>query len=99
MAVYGAVEVAIAGDRSDARFATLEREVAVHYVPSLVLAGGNPDARGPVALLADRVARDGVPTAYVCRAYTCDSPVTDVTALGGQLENAGRAMTQPVETQ
>ena len=99
MTVHGAVEVAIAGDRSDAHFATLEREVAAHYVPSLVLAGGDPETRGPVALLADRVARDGVPTAYVCRAYTCDSPVTDVTALGGQLQNAGRAMTQPVETQ
>ena len=99
MAVHGAVEVAIAGGRSDARFGALEREVAAHYVPSLVLAGGDPEARGPVALLADRVARDGVPTAYVCRSYTCDTPVTDADALAGQLENAGRAITQPVDTQ
>ena len=99
MAVHGAVEVALAGDQSDARFARLEQAVAAHYVPSLVLAGGNPDSRGLVALLADRVARDGVPTAYVCRAYTCEAPATDVTALEEQLETAGRAMTQPVEAQ
>ena len=99
MAVHGAVEVAIAGERSDAHFGALEREVAAHYVPSLVLAGGNPEARGPVALLADRVASEGAATAYVCRSYTCDAPVTEVAALAGQLENAGRAITQPVDTQ
>jgi uncharacterized protein YyaL (SSP411 family) len=92
MAVHGAVEVAIAGDRSDPRFELLEREVAAHYVPSLVLAGGDP-ARGNVALLADRMPRDGVPTVYVCRAYTCDQPVTDTDGVGAQLESAGRAET------
>jgi uncharacterized protein YyaL (SSP411 family) len=90
MAVHGAVEVAIAGDRGSVEFNRLEREVAAHYVPSLVLAGGSSDEGGRIALLAGRPSRDGLPTAYVCRAYTCEEPVTDVTALGQQLEGAGR---------
>ena len=91
MAVYGAVEVAIAGDRSREEFAVLEREVASHYVPSLVLAGGEADNGERIALLAGRTPRGGLPTAYVCRAYTCDEPVTEAARLAEQLEAAGRA--------
>ena len=89
MAVHGAVEVAIVGDRSESGFGLLEREVAVHYVPSLVLAGGDP-ARNAVALLAGKTERHGKPTAYVCHAFTCDEPVTDAAELGEQLESAPR---------
>ncbi len=90
MVVHGAVEVAIVGARDDSRFSLLEREVAAHYVPSLVVAGGNSNERD-MALLADRTPRDNVPTAFVCRSYTCDEPVTDAAALGPQLDAAGRA--------
>jgi uncharacterized protein YyaL (SSP411 family) len=38
-----------------------------------------------VPLLADRVALDGRPTAYVCRGFACRLPVTDATALAGEL--------------
>jgi uncharacterized protein YyaL (SSP411 family) len=41
-----------------------------------------------VALLAGRTARDGRATAYVCRDYACDAPVTDPGELGVQLESA-----------
>lgn len=92
MAVHGAVEVAIAGERGGPEFKLLEREVAAHYVPSLVLAGGSPDDGEPIALLAGRTPRGGIPTAYVCRAYTCEEPVTDAAMLGLQLETAGRAV-------
>jgi uncharacterized protein YyaL (SSP411 family) len=34
---------------------------------------------------------DHQPTAYVCRGYACDKPVTDANALSEQLENAGKA--------
>ncbi len=37
------------------------------------------------ALLADRPARNGAPTAYVCRGFTCELPVTDAAALEAQL--------------
>jgi uncharacterized protein len=89
MAVYGAVEVALVGDRTTDTFGVLEREVAAHYVPSLVLAGGDPP-RNTIALLAERTELDGKPTAYVCHSYICDQPVTDPSALAAQLESAPR---------
>src|SRR5688500_10860996 len=94
MAVNGAVEVAIAGDPEDKRFTELERVVAAHYVPSLILAGGK-DASGGITLLEGRQARRGKATAYVCRAYTCDEPVSDPKQLGTQLEKAGRMPDPP----
>ncbi|MFL5623755.1 MAG: thioredoxin domain-containing protein [Gemmatimonadaceae bacterium] len=91
MELYGAIEVALVGDVGSERFKALERAVAAQYVPSLVLAGGSPDSGGNVKLLADRPLLDGRPTAYVCRGYTCDRPVTEPTALAEQLDNAARA--------
>jgi uncharacterized protein YyaL (SSP411 family) len=41
-----------------------------------------------VPLLADRVAIDGRPTAYVCRGFVCDLPVTDATRVAAQLAGA-----------
>jgi len=90
MAVHGAVEVAIAGDRNDRSFKLLEHEVASHYVPSLILAGGD-DAGTGIALMEGREARSGKATAYVCRSYTCDEPATDPAVLANQLEAASRA--------
>ena len=95
MAVYGAIEVALVGDSSNEEFKLLERQVAAHYVPSLVLAGGIPTNDG-IALLAQRTERDGKPTAYVCHSYVCDEPVTDPTVLGRQLEVAPRTPASPV---
>ena len=82
MAVRGAIEVAITGDPSDERFRALAGVVAERYLPSLVLAGGR-DAEG-IALLEGRAGTE--PTAYVCRAYACDAPTSDVAMLGDQLD-------------
>ena len=90
MAVNGAVEVAIAGKRNDKAFHALEHEVAVQYVPSLVLAGGADDAGGLIKLMEDRQARSGKATAYVCRSYACEEPATSPEVLAMQLEQAGR---------
>jgi uncharacterized protein YyaL (SSP411 family) len=91
MITNGAVEVAIAGDVTDASFRALEHEVGNRYVPALVLAGGS-DSTG-IALLEGRETRDGKATAYVCRSYACEEPVSDPVALGEQLERAGRTQT------
>ena len=40
-------------------------------------AGGDPAAPGQPALLRGRSAAGGVPTAYVCRAFTCELPTAD----------------------
>ena len=88
MAVFGAVEVALAGVPGADDLEALSRAVNASFVPSLILAGGLADG---VALLADRAMRDGRATAYVCRGFVCDSPVTDPGALWDQLSRASRA--------
>jgi uncharacterized protein len=88
MAVNGAVEVAIAGSPGDKSFQALLHEVATHYVPSLVLAGG-ADTRG-IALMEGRAPTRGAATAYVCRSYACEEPATSPEKLASQLEAAGR---------
>jgi uncharacterized protein YyaL (SSP411 family) len=89
MAVHGAVEVALAGDPGAEDFRALADAVASEYVPSLIVAGGL-GAQVATALMADKVARDGRATAYVCRQYRCDEPTCDPGALAGQLEHAAR---------
>ena len=90
MEINGAIEVALVGDVKSVAFRALERAVAEQYVPSLVLAGGAAGKSSRVQLLADRPLVGGRPTAYVCRAYTCDKPVTEPDALSDQLESAAR---------
>jgi uncharacterized protein YyaL (SSP411 family) len=89
--VRGAVELAIVGDPASDDFRSLTRAAAERYVPSLVLAGGAASNSPTIPLLADRSTRDGRATAYVCRNYTCDTPVTDAAALASQLETATTA--------
>jgi uncharacterized protein YyaL (SSP411 family) len=88
MEINGAIEVALVGDIERSEFKTLERALAEIYVPSLVLAGGASRTESQVKLLADRPLIDAKPTAYVCRAYTCDKPVTDSEEFSTQLERA-----------
>ncbi|MEP6731378.1 MAG: thioredoxin domain-containing protein [bacterium] len=84
MAVRGAIEVALAGEPLDARFAGLAAEIARRYVPSLVMAGGSRNSAHGLALLAGREADE--PTAYLCRSYVCDVPTHDPAVLGAQLD-------------
>ena len=86
--VRGAVELAIVGDPSAEDFRALTRAAAERYVPSLVLAGGHARTTAEIPLLADRPAPGGRATAYVCRNYTCDAPVTDAATLATQLDEA-----------
>jgi len=94
LAVRGAIEVAIIGDPADERFKSLASAVAERYLPSLVLAGGG-DGEG-IALLDGRGAE--IPTAYVCRAYACDAPTSDVEVLGEQLDAIVAAATASAPT-
>ncbi|MDB4878302.1 MAG: N-acylglucosamine 2-epimerase [Gemmatimonadetes bacterium] len=84
MLVNGAIEVVIVGETNQVDFIALDRAAAERYVPSLVLAGGEPSA--DVALMAGRETGDGRAMAYVCRNYACDKPVSTPEAFAAQLE-------------
>jgi uncharacterized protein YyaL (SSP411 family) len=87
MLVHGATEIAIVGDPAADDFRTLEQVVASRFVPSLVLAGGDPAEGERIALLEGRTVRDGtLATAYVCRNYACEEPATTPDHLAAQLE-------------
>jgi len=90
IAVYGAVEVAIVGEPAAKDFNALALAVKDVYLPSLVLAGGLPDAAAGVALLANRPMRGGAATAYVCHHYVCEQPVSDARDLFEQLRTAAQ---------
>jgi uncharacterized protein len=89
--VHGAIELAIVGDPRSDDFRALTRAAAEQYVPALVLAGGPSRNAVGIALLADRPTADGRATAYVCRHFACDAPVTDAAALRAQLDAAAIA--------
>jgi uncharacterized protein YyaL (SSP411 family) len=92
MVVHGAVAVALVGPPAGERFQELARVVAGRYVPSIVLAGG--ESGGKLALLEGREMIDEKATAYVCRHFACELPVTGVDALEEQLERASSAQTR-----
>ncbi|MFF8484198.1 thioredoxin domain-containing protein [Streptomyces antibioticus] len=89
----GPREVAVVAERFE-RFEGFEDEAARELLrtallgtaPGAVVAYGATDS-DEFPLLAGRPLRDGEPTAYVCRNFTCDAPTTDPerlrTALNG----------------
>ena len=81
-------EIAIVGDPTDPDTRSMLEEARSRWRPFTVLAAAAPEAiASPVVpLLADRPAIDGRPTAYVCRGFVCDLPVTDAAALRTRLD-------------
>jgi uncharacterized protein YyaL (SSP411 family) len=90
-AVYPSIEVAVVGDPSDPASTALVREIAARVVPGCVLLSAAPSVGTELSpLLQHRGQVDGRPTAYVCRNYACDLPVTEPAALREQLDAALR---------
>jgi uncharacterized protein YyaL (SSP411 family) len=85
-ALADAVEVAVVGAPGEAATQALLNPVATGFRPNQVLAVAADPSATSVPLLRDRSMVGGVPTAYVCRAFTCRMPVTDAAALRAQLE-------------
>ncbi|HEY6568498.1 MAG TPA: thioredoxin domain-containing protein [Actinomycetota bacterium] len=82
-------EVAIVGGAGDARTEALASRLwSGGYLPNAVMAVSEPgqdEGEDAVALLRDRVAIEGVPTAYVCERFVCNLPVTTPEDLAAQL--------------
>ncbi|MDH4333854.1 MAG: thioredoxin domain-containing protein [Chloroflexota bacterium] len=72
------IDAVVAGDQLDPRTVAIRRAVAQPYAPDLVIAPIDAaSSLGELALFAGKRARDGAPTAYVCRGYACDEPTSD----------------------
>jgi uncharacterized protein YyaL (SSP411 family) len=85
-ALSGPREIAVVGDvRSDAGQALL---AVAHegYRPNQIIAAALPDRTSAIPLLLDRPAMGGRATAYVCRNFVCQQPVTDPAALREHLQ-------------
>jgi uncharacterized protein len=81
-------EVAIVGDPQAPDTRDLLETVYAGYLPNKVVAGRGPDddeAGGLIPLLAQRPAREGKATAYVCVHYACQTPTTDPEEFSRQL--------------
>ncbi len=81
----GPLQVAVVGDGAEVE--ALLAVVRACPSPGLVHVAGPPDAPG-IPLLAGRPLVDGRPSAYVCRGFVCDRPVTDVADLAAALARA-----------
>ncbi|BCJ52138.1 hypothetical protein Asp14428_36130 [Actinoplanes sp. NBRC 14428] len=81
-ALAGPYEIAVAtrNPDGDALLAAAHR----YAPPGTVIVAGAPDTPG-VPLLADRPLIGGGSTAYVCRGFVCDRPVTTATELEARL--------------
>lgn len=82
-------EVVIVGDREDTSTKALLEAVHSRFMPNKVLAGiasEDDPVADEFALLEGRGLVNGRPTAYVCRNYACQLPVTDPVALLEQLD-------------
>ena len=80
----GPLEIAVVGEPPV--LGPMRRVALMATSPGAVLAlgTGDPEADG-VPLLRDRVLRDGLPTAYVCRRFACEAPTTDLVELAGRI--------------
>ena len=72
-------EIALVGTRE--QLAGMLEVVRSGYRPLQVVAAAEPSAENVVPLLENRTQRNGAATAYVCRGFVCDAPVTDAQAL------------------
>jgi hypothetical protein len=88
LGLAAALEVAIVGDPGDPAMRGLLELVETGFRPHQVVAVSDAPATSVVPLLADRVALDGRPTAYVCRGFVCRLPVTEPGPLLEQLSEA-----------
>ena len=81
------IEVAIVGDPADPATRTLRAEVVTRLIPASVTLTAGETSAARSALLENRTAIDGKPTAYVCEHYACRAPVTSAAELREQIDS------------
>jgi uncharacterized protein YyaL (SSP411 family) len=79
-------QVVLVGEPGDPNLANLRQELWRAYRPRLVAAETAPAPHGGPVLLQDHPLLNGLTAAYVCRAFTCQLPVTSPSELAAQLK-------------
>ncbi len=80
-------EIAIIGKREADDARGLIRAAFNRFLPNKVVALAEPGRAGTIKLLEAREPVGGKATAYVCRNFYCEAPVTDAAELAGQLSS------------
>ncbi|MBZ0286032.1 MAG: thioredoxin domain-containing protein, partial [Anaerolineae bacterium] len=77
MLANGLDEVAVVGSPADEHTQELLRVIHVPFRPNIItaLAAQNVEADHLIPLLSYRTMRNGQPTVYICRNFTCQMPV------------------------
>ncbi|RIK44473.1 MAG: thioredoxin domain-containing protein [Chloroflexi bacterium] len=89
LAVGPVAEVALVGAPAAEDMARLLTALRERYLPRVLVAAGAPDdvaALEAAPLLAGRPQREGRATAYVCRNFACQLPVTDAASMMEQVQ-------------
>ncbi len=92
LSLSAVAEVAIVGDPEDPGTRELLRAANGGYAASRVVAVSADPGSSAIPLMQDRTRLHGRPTAYVCRGFACQAPVTDADALREQLREREAAL-------
>jgi uncharacterized protein YyaL (SSP411 family) len=80
------IDAVVVGDGDDPLAVSLRRAAARPYQPDLVIAPCSlDDGTAAWPLFEGKTARDGMPTAYVCRGYACEEPTQDPERVAAQV--------------
>jgi len=84
-------EIAIVGPRGDPATIKLLHTICSTWLPNKVAAAYDPNDQAAVSelkLIENKKMVNNQPTVYVCKRYTCQTPVTDPVSLSAQLREA-----------
>jgi uncharacterized protein YyaL (SSP411 family) len=81
-------EFAVIGGSDPAELRAVLETIHARFLPNKVVAPVGAGDRAQSPLLADRVARDGKTTTYLCKNYACQAPVTGVDAVAHAIDAA-----------
>ena len=85
----GPVQIAIIGEKADVATKLLLHEAWNSHPPGTVIAWAQPSDTTTVEVLKDRKMVSGLPTAYLCKNFTCERPTNNYLELREQLNYRG----------